>query len=145
MFSTQEIGNRLIVSRARKKSFDRELFPQRQSSLSIVKLHFFQNRLVVRRIRYDRDRSIILARAPQHRRPANIDLLDRLFQRHVRLGHRVLERIEVNHCKIDWFNLVSCRLPSVIWIVSEKQQSAVYLRVESFDSSAQNLREAREL
>ena len=64
---------------------------------STVVPHFIQNPSVVAGIDHHGDRRVVLGRRPQHRRPANIDVLDGIGQRAVRLGDRGLEGIKVHH------------------------------------------------
>src|SRR5215469_5316457 len=101
-----------------------------------MQFHFFQDRRVVAWIAHYGDVSVILGSAPQHGRPTDVDLLNRLIQSDVRLGYRTLKRVEVNGDQIDRFNLVSRRLLLVNGIVSQKKQSTVYLGMERFNASA---------
>ncbi len=49
---------------------------------------------------------MILRRRADHRRPADVDVLDRLLQCHARLGNRLLKRIEIDAKQID--RLIPC-------------------------------------
>ena len=51
------------------------------------------HRRVISRIRNHRYALVILRRTAQHRRPADVDILNRILQRDIRLGDRFLEWI----------------------------------------------------
>ena len=61
---------------------------------------------VIRRIHHHRDALVVLRRAAQHGRPADVNVFDRVVQRDVRLGDRLLERIKVHHHEINRLDLV---------------------------------------
>ena len=46
-------------------------------------------------------KAMVLGRRADQRRPADVDLLDRLFDGHVRPGDRRLERIEIHHHQLE--------------------------------------------
>src|SRR5205823_3515349 len=112
---------------------DREMLAQFQRRLAIVLAHVFQNAVVIGRIDHDRDRFVVFGRAPNHRRPADVDVLDRLGQGHVRFLDGLLERIEIYHDQIDWLETTFPRFGFVFGVAAFVKQTAVDARVQSFD------------
>jgi hypothetical protein len=47
------------------------------------------------------DETVILGRRPDHRRPADVDVLDRLVERDARLRDGRLERIKIDADEVD--------------------------------------------
>src|ERR1700683_3166889 len=54
----------------------------------------------------DEDEAVILGGGTNHRGAADVDVFDRLFQRHAGLGDGFLERVEVDAEQIDRLNSV---------------------------------------
>ena len=79
LFSLKKIGDCPIVFGSRQKSFDRELFPEPPTWFRLDAVRSPSIPCVIDRIGDNRDRSVILGCAPQHRRAADINLFNRLF------------------------------------------------------------------
>jgi hypothetical protein len=88
---------------------------------------------------------MVLRRRADHRRPADVDVLDRVLERAVRLRHRRFERIEVHHHEIDRTDLVRLHLLAVLRVVAPRQQAAVNLRVQCLHAPVENFRRAGEV
>jgi hypothetical protein len=56
---------------------------------------------VVERIGDDDDLGVVLRRRAEHRWPADVDVLHRIIEGDARLGHRLLEGIEVHRDEVD--------------------------------------------
>ena len=56
---------------------------------------------IVCRVAYHRHRFVVLRCRTQQRHPTNVNLLDRRCQRHIGLGHRFFEGIEIYHHNVN--------------------------------------------
>ena len=62
------------------------------------------------RVNDDRHAVVIFGRAAEHRRAADVNVLNRVVQAHIRFRDRRLERIKIHHDQINWRNAVCfCR------------------------------------
>ena len=70
----------------------------------------FKDRIVIRGIDDDRDGLVILRRAADHWRSADVDLVDRFRERDVRLLDRRFEWIQIHDDEIDRLETLLLRL-----------------------------------
>src|SRR6266849_5525391 len=84
---------------------------------------------------------MILRGRAEHGRAADIDLLDRLRERGVRLRHGFAEWIEVYGDKVDRRDGVLLHGGDVTGIISSRQQPAVNLWMQGLYSPIHHLRE----
>ena len=87
--------------------------------------------------------AMILRCGAEHRRTADIDLLDRFFDRDVGRCHGRFERVEIHDDEIDRGNRMRGRLAQVIRIVAVVEDRAENLRSERFHAPAEDLRCSR--
>ena len=92
----------------------------------------------------DRDGRVVLGRGAHHRRPADVDLLDALVGRRAG-GHRLLERVEVDHDELERRDAELLELAHVVGQAQVGQDAGVHLRVQRLDPAVQALREAGQL
>jgi hypothetical protein len=87
---------------------------------------------------------VVLGGGADHRRPADVDILDAVVER-CALGDRLLERIEVHHQKIDRPDAMLFHGACVLRVVADRQQAAMDLRVQGLDPAVHHLGRAGEL
>ena len=92
----------------------------------------------------DGDGLVILRRAAQHRRPADVDLLDRFLEFDSGFRDRRFERIEIHHHEIDRLDPVLARGGFVLLVPAQVEQAAVHFRVQSLHPAVEHLRETGE-
>jgi hypothetical protein len=85
---------------------------------------------------------VILRRGADHRRAADVDVLDRLRARHARSRHRFLERVERHHHEIDRLDLVFLERGQMRRHVTTGQEAPVDPRMEGFDPPVEHLGKA---
>ena len=86
----------------------------------------------------------ILRPGSNHRRAANIDVLNACLKiRATRNGG--FERIEIDDQQVDCANAVRFQRGRVVWIVPQRQQPAMYGWMQRFYATIHHLREACEL
>ncbi len=83
--------------------------------------------VVIGRIAHYRHVLIVLRRASQHRRAADIDILYGVLHRNVGFGDRLAERIEVHAHHVDELDAVLFQSLQVALVVAARQQTAVHL------------------
>ncbi len=82
---------------------------------------------------------VVLRRRPQQRHAADVDHLDRPLERAVRIGHRLLERIEIHDHHVDRLDALLGELPHVLRVVAVGQNRGVNLRVKRLDAAVEQL------
>jgi hypothetical protein len=72
---------------------------------------------------------MILGRCPQQRRPANVDILNRLGKRAVRAGDRLLEGIQIDDHQVDRLQAVFVHRPHMAGVITAVQNPGMNTRV----------------
>ena len=101
---SQILGNGSIICRHMLEGLLRQFLALFWRQVSLAQ--FFQNYRIVRRVNNDDDAGEIFGRRPNHGRPANINVFQRLFQANSVLGHRLDKRVEVDRHQVNRFNLI---------------------------------------
>ena len=105
-----------------------------------IRFEAFQHVLVVVRIDDDRNAVVILARGADHRRSADIDVLDGVVDRRVVARNGLLEGIEVDDEEIDRLDRVFLHRRLVR--AAPAQEAAVDFRMQRLDPAVHDLRKA---
>ena len=101
----EPVADRRIVGGRARVGLGRQRLAQRQTRGAAVLGHLGQDRRIVLRIDHDRHGSVVLGGGPDHRRPADVDVLDALGIGRA-LRHGRLEGVEIDHEQIDGRNPV---------------------------------------
>ncbi len=125
-----------------RKNFRCQFAPQFEGRIAAGG-NVFRDFRVVQRINDHRDTGVIFRRTAQHRRPADVNVLNRVVQSDIRLRHRLLEWIKIHHDEINWLNVVRADGGFVRFVAANEQQAAVDFRVERFDAAIKHFRKAR--
>ena len=104
--------------------------------------HLIENLRILGGVGGDGGEGVVLGRRPHQRRPADVDLLDRLFQRDALPRHGGLERIEVHHDQLEGEDAVLGQRLHVLGVVVAAEDSAVDLRMEGFEPAVHHFGEA---
>ena len=132
----QPACDRGIVGRRARKGFGRQLLaqPGRDRALGLQR---GKHRLVVIRRDHHGDARVVLGGGADHRRPADVDHLDRFVMAGAGRD-RGLERIEVDHHQIDRRD-AECRDRGHVRIeVAACQDAAVHRGMQGFDPTVEN-------
>ena len=105
-----------------------------------VRRNLVQDAGVVAGVHHDAHAIVILRGRTDHRRPADVDVLDRVFECAIRLRDRRGERIEIHHHQID--RIDAMRAHHFIVDVATSQQSAVNLRMQRLHATIHDFRKA---
>jgi hypothetical protein len=85
---------------------------------------------------------VVLRRGAQQARAADVDHLNRLFERAIRAANRLLERVQVHDHHVDRLDALLFELPHVLGVVAVGQNRGVDLGVQRLDPAVEHLREA---
>ena len=99
---------------------------------------------VVLRIDDHRHVGMVLRRGADHRRPADVDVLDAILVARA-LGDGRLERIEIHHQQIDRLDAVLRHRAGMFLVAAHRQQAAMHLRMQGLDPAVHHFGKAGEL
>ena len=140
------VGDRRVVARGVGEGLHREREAGLVAELASVGLELFDDAAVVLGVGDDTDAAllvaVVLGRGAHHGRAADVDVLDRVFQRAVGLGHGLLEGIQVHHHQVDTADVVRGDGVHVLGEVATGEDAAVHLRVQGLDAAVEHFREA---
>jgi hypothetical protein len=108
-------------------------------------LELLQHRVVTGGVDHDRREGEVLGRRADHRRPADVDVLDHLVLGDAAAGGGGLERVEVHAHEVDELHVVLVGGDHVARVVAQRQQAGVEPRVQRLHAPAHDLGEAGEL
>ena len=91
----------------------------------------------------DRDAGVVLGSGPDHRRPADVDLLDELVEGDARPLGRGRERVQVRDDQLERRDRRGQELAPVIRRAAVREDARVDPRVKGLDPPVEHLREAR--
>src|SRR5213594_1679168 len=84
---------------------------------------------------------MILRRGPDHRRAADVDVLDRFLSRDVGARHGLLERIERRDDEVDWGNSMLLERGEMLGHIPAGEEPSVDSRMERLDPTVEHFRE----
>ena len=134
-----------VIGRRVREGLPRQPVAQLVGEGPIVGIEHRRDLLVGRRIDHHRDIGVVLRGRADHRRSANVDVLDRLFERHARFADRLQKGIEVDDHQVDRQDSVLVHSSPVLGVRSNPEQSAVHARVQRLDPPIEHLRKSRQL
>ena len=102
-------------------------------------------RLVVARVHDDGRECAVLGGRPDHRRAADVDVLDHLLLRGVAARDGLLERVEVHAHQVHLLDLLLGGRAQVLVLVAPRQQARVQPRVQRLHAPVHHLGEAGEV
>ena len=88
---------------------------------------------------------MVLGRGADHRRPADVDVLDRDLGLDLVAGDGLLEGVEVDADQVDRLDPLALQRRHVLGVVAPRQQRRVQPRVQRLDPAAEDLLLAGEL
>ena len=100
---------------------------------------------IVGGVDYDRDVLIVLRRRAEHRRTADVDVLDGFGSGDAGLQDSLLERVEVYRDNVDRGDAELFELRHVLGVRADGEDSGVNHRVKGLDTTVKTLREAGDI
>src|SRR5205823_7606547 len=122
------------------KGLNREALAQFKCGSPVVIPYVFEHRVVICRIDHHRDRFIVLCRAANHRRTADVDILNRFGEGDVWFGNGRFEWIKVNHHQIDRLEATFAGFGLVFLVTTFVEKTAMHAGMQSLYTSSQDFR-----
>ncbi len=139
----QVVRDRAVVLRGVREHLGRETEVRFVTHRIVVRAHLVEHNRVIGRIDHHGHVAMVFRSGAQHRRAADVDVLDRVFQRALFLRHRLHERVQVHDEQIDRRNAVLLERGHVFRQVAAREDAAVHLRVQRLHAPVKHFREAR--
>ena len=137
-------GDRRIIGGGAGKGLGRQLLAEIQRQRAEIHLQRIEHRGIVGGVGDDGDIGVVLGRGADHRRAADVDVLD--DRRVVGAGAAdLLERVEVDDDEIDRLDAVIVHRLGVLGVVAHAEQAAMHRRVQRLDAAVHDLGKAGEL
>ena len=108
-----------------------------------LNLDFVENQLIVGRINDHSNRLAVLRRRADHRRAADVDILNRFLERAVRTRHGLLEGIEIHADDVDRINAVLLERRHVLGHRTTGEDARMDLGVERLHAAVEHFGESR--
>ena len=137
----EEVGDRPIVAGRVGEGLAGQAAAQLQRGAAVGR-DLVEDLRILGRIGGDGGEGVVLGRRAHQRRPADVDLLDGLFQRNALPRHGGLERIEIHHDQLEGEDAVLGQRLHVLGIVVAAEDAAVDLRMEGFQPAVHHFGEA---
>ncbi|CSF45773.1 Uncharacterised protein [Shigella sonnei] len=137
--AAEVVGNHAVVGGSVFEGFDGEVETGCKRQRSFVVIHLFNNGVVVAALHHDCDIFMVLSGGAHHGRAADIDVLNRIFQRAAFTSNSLGERIQVNNHHIDRLDLMFFH--NGIVLAATAQNATMYFRMQGLHASIHHLRE----
>ena len=138
-------ADRGVVAGGLGEGLVREPVPGRGGDLPARLLQLGADGVVGLRLDDDGDALVVLGGGADHRRAADVDVLDRDVVLDLVAGDRLLERVEVDADQVDRLDPLALEGRHVLGVVAPRQQRRVQPRVQGLDPAAEDLLLAGEL
>jgi hypothetical protein len=129
--------DRAVVRSGSPECLGREPPAQPQSGAAIVRAHRLEHMSVVLRLDHDRHARMILRGGAHHRRSADVDHLHGGLVAGA-LGHRGLERVQIDHDQIDRRDVERLDRRHVRLEVAARENPAVHCGVQCLDATIED-------
>ncbi len=136
--------DRRVIRRRGGEGFLRQPPLRLQRERSVIALHLAGDCVVVRRRSDDGNILKILCRRAHHRRPANVDVLNDVFELRPRLGGGLLEGVEIDHHHVDGLDAVRADGGAMLRLAANVQNAAMHLGMKRLHPAIEHLGEAGE-
>jgi hypothetical protein len=109
-----------------------------------IGVHLRDEARIIGRVGHNRDALVILRGGADHRRAADVNILDDLVSGSA-LRHRLRERIEVDHHEVDRRNGVLRHRGDMLRIIPHREQPAMHLGMQRLDPPVHHFGKAGEI
>jgi hypothetical protein len=141
--AVEPLRDRRVVARRVCERLRRQLAQQVDRQRAAVVAQRAQHRAVVTGVADHGDALVVLGGTAQHRRTADVDVLDDVGARRTGLPHRLAEAVEVDAQHVDRVDAVLDHRRAVAGVVAATEQPAVHLRMQGLEPPVHQLGEAR--
>ena len=146
--SAVDVGGRQIITDCAiiggsvRKGFPRQAETRLDADRAIGGLHLGDQRGIVGRIRDDGHILPVFRRRAHHRRAADVDVLDSLFQRASGLCYGLRERIKIDDHEVDDRNVGMRHGLHVLGQVAARKNAGVHFRMQGLHAAVEHFRKA---
>ena len=140
----EPLADHTVISRRCRIGFCRTFAAEVIAGFAVAFLQLGNQGIIIGRIGQDRHKGVVFGCATDHRRPANVDILDDFIAR-CAFGHRLRKRIEVHHHKVDGANMVLGHGGDVFGIIAHREEAAMHHRMQCLDAAVHHLGKASKL
>ena len=138
----EPVRDRGVVARGVRERLGGQLAAGRQRQREAVVVELGQHEAVPLRVAHDGHVAEVLGRRAEHRRAADVDVLDELGLVDVAPAGEPLERVQVDDDEVDRLDPAALQRGHVAVLVPARQDPAVHRRVERLHAPAEHLRGA---
>ena len=121
-------ADRGVVARRLGERLVGEPVPRLDRDLPARLLELGEHGVVALGLDHDRHVAVVLGRRADHRRPSDVDVLERLVLAHVEARDGALERVEVHAHEVDLLDPLLLERLEVSGVVADGEQRRVELR-----------------
>ncbi len=141
----EPLRDRGVVARGVGERLGGERLARRRGQRAAGHPQLVEHRVVGLGARDDRGEGVVLGRGADHRRAADVDVLDDLRLTDAAPRHGRLERIEVDAHEVDLLDVVLGQRRDVLGIGAHGQQARVQARMQRLDAAVHHLRKPGEV
>ncbi len=138
------VGDGRIVGRRARIGFLREPKPQGARDGPLISRHVVENRRVIGPVHHHRHVGVVFCGGADHRGAADIDIFHAIVIR-TRSRDGRLERIEIDHQKIDLGDAVRQHCGLMFRVGADSKEAPMDRRMKRLDASVHHLGKAREI
>ncbi len=129
----EPVRDRRIVGSGASVGLLRQRLAQGKRGGAAILFQFVEHTRVIVGVDHDRHVIMVLRRGTDHRRAADVDILDAVVEgRAFRDGR--LERIEIDHQQVDRCDAVLLHRRRMLCVFANRQQPAMHLRMQRLDA-----------
>ena len=137
VLAAQVLGDRGVVVRDVREGLGRQRAPR--PGVEPARTQRLEDHVVVRGVDHRDHPGVVLGRRADHRRAADVDLLERLGEADVGAADGLDEGVEVHRDEVDRLDAVRRQLGRVVLAVAAGEQAAVHLRVQRLHAALEHL------
>jgi hypothetical protein len=140
----EPVGDGRVIGGGKRIGLGGKATAQGQRGRALVRGEFLEDGLIVLRFDDDSDIVMVLGGGADHRRSADIDILDALLEIRA-LVDGCFERIEIDDQQVDRRDTVVLHRFRMVGIVANREQTAMHLGMQGLDSAVHHFRKAGQL
>ena len=140
----EPVGDRRVIGGGAGERLLRQRAAKREARRAAVGRHLLEQARVVGDVDDHGDVGVVLGGGADHRRPADVDVLDHLVERRG-ATQRVLERVKVDDQQIDRRDAVGDHRRLMGGLAADRQQAAVDARMQRLQPAVHHLGKSGQL
>ena len=143
-FVGEPVGDRGVIGGGARKRLGGQPPAQRKRCHAAVPRQVFEHQCVIGGLDDDRNIAVVLGRGADHRRTADVDILDAVGKARA-ARHGLRERVEIDDYEVDGADVMRAQRLGMPGIVADGQKPAMYRRMQGLDATVHHFRKASEV